>query len=123
MATKRKRLTMKTARELAKRELGTAKTITAEPGVLNSYRMTIGNLVVRIHLAQSGHIVMTASWASGMQKTVQLFDLETLEKDFEAEEIRYTGEQRARFEEWVEGYGVDSCCQKVKEAWHNVTGE
>ena len=66
MTMRRKCLTMKTARELAKRELGTTKTLMAEPGVLGYYRMTVGNLVVRMHLDRSGHIVMTANWASGI---------------------------------------------------------
>ena len=116
MATKRKHLTMKTARELAKRELGTAKTLMAEPGILGYYRMTIGNLSVRMHLAQSGHIVMTARWPNGMQEAVQLFDPETLNEDFSAEDRRHASEQRAKFEEWVENFGVDRCCQQVKEA-------
>ncbi len=118
--TRRKHLTMKTACELAKRELGTAKTLMAEPGILGYYRMTIGNLVVRMHLNQSGNIVMTAGWASGMYETVQLFNMETLEKDFAAEERRHAQEQQARFEEWVGDCGVDHCCQKVKETWENM---
>ena len=84
MTMRRKCLTMKAARELAKRELGTTKTLMAEPGVLGYYRMTVGNLVVRMHLDRSVHIVMTANLDSGMHETVQLFDMETLEKDFAA---------------------------------------
>ncbi len=120
MTMRRKCLTMKTARELAKRELGTTKTLMAEPGVLGYYRMTVGNLVVRMHLDRSGHIVMTANWASGMHETVQLFDMETLEKDFAAEERRHVQEQQERFEEWVGDCGVDHCIQKVKETWENM---
>ena len=115
------KLTLKTARTLAKRELGTAAGLEAEPSTMKGYyRMILGNLVVRIHpdwSGDSGCIVMTANWASGMCETIQLFDPETLEKDFAAEEKRYTQDREKQFEEWVESYGVDLCCQKVKETW------
>ena len=44
------KLTLKTAHELAKRELGTAKGLTQEESALKDwYYMTVGNLTVRIH--------------------------------------------------------------------------
>lgn len=118
------KLTMKTARELAKRELGTAAGLEVEPSTMKGYyRMTLGNLVVRIHpdwSGDSGCIVMTANWAGGMHDTIQLFDPETLEKDFAAEERRRAKGKQERLEEWVGSYGMDHCCQKIKEAWENM---
>ena len=65
------KLTLKTAHELAKRELGTAKGLTQEESALKDwYYMTVGNLTVRIHPDRSsGCIMMTASWAAGMHET------------------------------------------------------
>lgn len=119
------KLTLKAARTLAKRELGTAAGLEAEPSTMKGYyRMILGNLVVRIHpdwSGDSGCIVMTANWASGMCETIQLFDPETLEKDFAAEERRYHQEKETQFEDWVDDHGVDFCCQKVKAAWNRQT--
>lgn len=115
------KLTMKTARELAKRELGTAKGLAAEPSTMKGYYwMPLGNLVVRIHPdwnGDSGCIVMAVNWATGMYETVQLFDPETFEKDFAAEERLHTQQRQELLEQWVENHGLDHCYQKVKEAW------
>ena len=116
------KLTLKTAHELAKRELGTAKGLTQEESALKDwYYMTVGNLTVRIHPDRSsGCIIMTASWAAGMHETIQRCDPETLEKDFVAEERLHIQKQQDQFEEWVGDCGVDHCCEKVKEAWEKL---
>lgn len=124
MAVKKNRpgnikLTMKTARELVKRELGTAKGLTHEGSALNDwYYMMVGNLTVRIHPDRSsGRIIMTAGWAAGICETFQLFDPETLEKDFAAEDRLDIQQRQELLEQWVGNHGTDHCCQKVKEAW------
>lgn len=119
------KLTLKTAKELAKRELGTAKGLTIEdPRVKGRYYMTLGNLVIRIHPEKIGgieYIAMTTNWASGICKTIQIFDPRTLEKEFAAEEKYWEQYRKDLFQDWVYSHGVEYCCQKVKEALEKQT--
>lgn len=116
------KLTLKTAKELAKRELGTAKGLTVDGCPAdNRYYMTMGNLVIHIHPEQiegKGYIAMIASWStSGADRSIQFFDQKTLEKDLGAEDRHWAQHRKEMFQDWVEGHGVEYCCQKVKEAW------
>lgn len=115
------KLTLKTAKELAKRELGSAKGITLKRSyMMNNYHMSLGNLSVWIYLEQIGdrwYIALIADWAGSTGKTVRFFDPETLEQDFGAEERHWEQHRQDQFQDWVEGHGVEYCCQKVKEAW------
>lgn len=116
------KLTIETAKKLAKRELGTAKGVWAEGGCANSHRaMLLGNLVILIRPEQIGgkwYIAMIARWtASGADRSIQFFDPKTLEKDFGAEDRHWEQHRQDQFQDWVEGHGVEYCCQKVKEAW------
>lgn len=118
------RLTMKTARELVVRELGTAKGLERETGMPEGfYHMTIGNLEVEIrpdtsdssHRSSSGLIQLVLSMDGSPDRIVQFFWPDTLEQNFAEEEIYRRAHRRDLLEEWIERDGLEKCRRVMEE--------
>ena len=120
------RLTMKTARELAVRELGTARGLEREPGMPEGYfHITFGSLDVQIRpdATDSGHrsssrlIQMLISIDGGPERIARFFHPETLEQCTGEEEIYRRAHRREALEDWIERDGPERCHKYVDEVW------
>lgn len=122
------RLTLKTARALALQEFGTAKGLEREPGMPEGYyHMMIGNLEVRIHPDASnssfrsscyGLIQMIVKMNGSPASIAQFFDKDTLEQNFQEEDIDQRAKRREMLEDWVNTNGPEACYKKVDEIWN-----
>lgn len=116
------RLTLKKARELAIQELGTARGLEAERGMIKGFfRMSFGNVSVEIHPDIGGgrstgkFIEMVIRTMTG--RITHLFDPDTLEQDFKEEGIRLSMEKREALKDWVNTNGPEVCHKKIDEIW------
>lgn len=122
------RLTKKTAAALAVREFGTAKGLEQESGMpVGCYCMMIGNLEVRIHPDASkssfrsscyGLIQMEIRMISSPTCITQFFDKDTLEQNFQEEEVELRARKREVLEDWVSTNGPELCHKKIDEMWN-----
>lgn len=116
------RLTLKTARALALRELGTTKGLKQEAGsnAEGFYVMELGNLEVKIHpdMSGSGCIELTAVMFGGNGRIFQLYDRNTLERNYDEESIHKKRERREAFEEWVSCNGPELCHKVIDDFWN-----
>ena len=122
------RLTKKKAVALAVQELGTARGLEAEPGMPEGYyHMTIGNLEIQIHPDASdssfrsscyGLIRMAVRMNGSPASIVQFFDKDTLEQNFQEEDIDRCAKRREMLEDWVDTNGPEVCHKKVDEIWN-----
>lgn len=120
------RLTKKTAAALAAMELGTARGLEPEPGMPEGYfHIRLGNLEVRIRpdvsdnsfRNSSGLIQMVIDMGGGPQRIVQFFDPETLEQNFQEEEVRRRAKRREVLADWVTTSGPEVCHAEVDRIW------
>lgn len=122
------RLTLKTARALAVQEFGTAKGLERETGMPEGYyHMMIGNLEVRIHPDASnssfrsscyGLIQMVVKMNGSPASIEQFFDKDTLEQNFQEEEIDRRAKRHEILVDWVSTNGPEVCHKKVDEIWN-----
>ena len=120
------RLTRKTAAALAAMELGTARGLEPKPGMPEGYfHIRIGNLEIRIRPDISGSSSRSSSSLIQMvigtnccpERIVQFFDPETLEEDFQEEDIRRLAKRREVLEDWVSTKGPEFCRAEVDRIW------
>lgn len=114
------RLTLKTARELALKVTGTAKGLVKDKTLaIDLYEMQLGELSVKIRYDWygSGRISVSVDnhFGSGIY---MLFNPETLEEDYEAEDRQKAREQREALEQWVGGSGPDTCKAVIDRIWN-----
>lgn len=114
------RLTLKTARELALKVTGTAKGLEKDKTTeLDIYKMQIGELFVNIRYDWygSGRIAVSVDnhFGSGIN---MLFNPETLEEDYEAEDRQKERERREALEQWVGSSGPDTCKAVIDRIWN-----
>lgn len=120
------RLTMKTARELAVRELGTARGLEREPGMPEGFfHIAFGNLDVQIrpdtsdssHRSSGGLIQLRISMNGSPARIVQFFWPDTLEQNFQEEDIYRRAHRREILEDWIERDGPEKCHKYIDEVW------
>ncbi len=116
------RLTLKKARELAVREFGTAKGLKQDEMFRSEgfFVMELGNLAIRIRpdMGGSGCIELSISMPSGNGRCFQLHDRETLERNYEEEEIQKRIERREVVEDWVSRLGPERCHRDIDAFWN-----
>jgi hypothetical protein len=110
------RLTLKTARELAIQELGTAKGLAKDTSYSGQdvYSMSIGNLHIHIRMdwmnSDSRCIAIEIRSMGG--NITMLFNRETLREDFGEEERQKAAIRKEDFETRVDEIGIEGC-QKI----------
>lgn len=115
----RPRLTLKTARELALKVTGTAKGLAKDKETaLDIYEMRLGELFVKIQYDWYGSGRISVSVDNHFGRAIyMLFNPETLEEDFEAEDRQKERDRREDFEQWVYGIGPDACKAVIDKIW------
>ena len=112
---------MKTARELALKVLGSAKGLEKDAEIPGSdvYKMRMGTLHVEIRpdWFDSGLITLVVDNYTG-QRLSMLFDPDTLEEDFDAEDRQKQLSQYKQLRAWVGTYGPDACKERIDKAWN-----
>ena len=126
------RLTKKKAAALAVQELGTARGLEAERGMPEGYyHMMIGNLEVRIHPDASnssfrsscyGLIQLAVRMNGSSASIVQFFDKDTLEQNFQEEDIDRRAKRREMLVDWVNTNGPEICHKKIDQIWKKSEG-
>ena len=116
----RKRLPLKTARELALKVTGTAKGIAKDETLpIDLYEMRLGELFVKIRYDWYGSGCISVSVDNNSGRALyMLFNAETLEQDFEAEERQRVRDKRESLKEWVESCGPDACKADIDRIWN-----
>ena len=118
------RLTKKTAAALAVRELGTARGLEHEPGMPEGYfHILFGNLEARIfpdasdssHRSSSRLIQLQISMNGSPARIVQFFWPDTLEQNFQEEDIYRRAHRQDQLEEWIEREGPEKCHKYIDE--------
>ena len=114
------RLTLKTARELALKVTGTAKGLEKDKTTeLDIYKMQIGELFVNIRYDWYGSGCISVSVDNNSGRALyMLFNPETLEQDFEAEERQRVRDRRESLKEWVESRGPEACKADIDRIWN-----
>ena len=111
------KLTLKSAREVAMQEFGTARGLQKDDcGMPGSFTMEIENLYVRIHpdtYGETGCIVVSAEMAHGTGQSLKLLDPETLQENFDALERYICQSKRDVIKEWVDTYGAAFCRSQI----------
>ena len=114
------RLTLKTARELALKVTGTAKGLAKDKTLaFDLYEMQLGELSVKVKYDwfDSGCILVAVDGYSN-GAICMLFNAETLERDYEAEDRQRTRDRRESLKEWVESRGPDACKADIDRIWN-----
>ncbi|WP_347002285.1 hypothetical protein [Anaerotruncus colihominis] len=114
------RLTLKTARALALKVVGTAKGLEKDKTLaVDLYEMRLGELFVKIRRDWYGSGCISVSVDSNSGRALyMLFNPETLEQDFEAEERQREQDRREALKEWVESRGPDACKADIDRIWN-----
>ncbi len=118
------RLTKKTAATLTVRELGTAKGLEREPGMPEGYyHIAFGGLEVLINpdANTSGLIQLRVHMGTG-ERITKFFQHDTLEENFEEEEIYYRAKHREFLKDWIERVGPDKCHAEIDRLWRREGG-
>lgn len=112
-----KKLTLATARRLAKQEFGTSTGLrTCSGDAFGRYEMNFMNLQITIMPDLWGgtdRIRIEACFLGGYKRIYQLHDPVTLAEDFDAEEAFNRQEKQDRLREWVETLGAAKCHEMV----------
>lgn len=113
------RLTLKTARELALKVLGTAKGLAKDPEyTIDVYKMRLGCLFVEIRYDWFGSERISVSVDNHFGHAVfMLFDPATLKEDHEAEDRQKERDKREQFADWVGTNGPDVCKALIDKEW------
>lgn len=117
-----KRLTLKLAKAVAMKVLGTAKGLEKDPyfddAPYSVFQMHMGDFkfVIRYDIYGSDRIEVAAH--GPMNVAFALYDPVTLNEDFEEEERRRKQARREDFEEWVNGCGPEICKEQVDKCWN-----
>ncbi len=113
-------LTLKTARILAQKVVGTSKGLEKDRTVaLDTYNMQLGELSISIQhdwFGKSGCILVSVRIFSGSSVDM-LFNPETLEENFGAEDARKRQTRHEMLRDWVNDRGADFCKAKVDQIW------
>lgn len=113
------RLTMKTAKALAIRELGTAKglkRLTDTSSDVYIYEMQLGTLLIRIDngwFACNGLIKLLIS-TNNVQKNIKYFNPKTLDEEFWMLDKEQMEEQTEYFNERVRNIGIEGCLKIIE---------
>lgn len=114
-------LSMKTAKELARQEFGTAVGLMRDPGTnLDGYFvMNLGNLAITIRpdIRMSGCIEVRAGMHTANHSCVGYFDPATLEPRYDVMERYEREENQEWLEQWVFGAGPEPCHKLIDEIW------
>lgn len=115
------RLTMKTAKELARQEFRTAAGLMRDTDTdLEGYFvMNLGNLAITIRpdIRMSGCIEVRAGMHTANHSCVGYFDPATLEPRYDVMERYEREENQEWLEQWVFGAGPEPCHKLIDEIW------
>ncbi len=116
------RLTLATAKKLAVQEFGTAKGLKHNDWYRSEgfFIMELGNLKIEIHpdMSGSGLIEIAVTMYSGNGRIFQLHNRETLERNYQEEEIQKKKERREVLEDWVSVAGPEPCHKAIDDFWN-----
>ncbi len=113
------RLTLKTARILAQKVVGTSKGLEKDQTLaLDTYNMQLGELGISIQhdwFGKSGCILVSVHLSGSV--SYMLFNPETLEEDFAAEDARKRQMRRDFLRDWVSSNGTEFCKAQIDQLW------
>ena len=105
---KERKLSLKTARELALKVLDTAKGLAKNEEITNSFEMHMGKIFVQIQNDWYGSGCVSVSVDNHFGNSIfMLFNAETLEEDYEAEDRQRGKWCKEEFENAVYEIGLD----------------
>lgn len=113
-------MTLKTARTLAVKVTGTAKGLEKDNTLaIDLYEMRLGELFVKIRYDWYGSGCISVSVDNNSGRALyMLFNAETLEQDFAAEERQQAQDRRESLKEWVGSCGPDTCKAEIDRIWN-----
>lgn len=113
-------LTLKVARELVKREFGTAVGLKRDEACsVPVYVMQLGSLSVRVGIARTFgfpkciYVCVHHSWLG--RSLMTFYDADTLDRDFKAEDSYYSEYKNDLIEDWVSTYGPSACHARIDQ--------
>ena len=109
-----KKLTMKLARELARRVFGTAGGLKKSGSFDGRYEMRFGDLGIEImtSLAEVGLIEVSVRMDVCGSRSYY-YDPDTLERDYSADRRDFYREKREYLENWVDECGAERCKAEI----------
>ncbi len=111
-----RKLSMKTARKLALKILGTAKGLVKSEEIANSFEMHMGIIFIQIQNDWYGSGCVSVSIDNHFGNSIyMLFNAETLEEDYEAENKQRDKWHKEEFEASVCEIGLDGCRQILEK--------
>lgn len=116
------KLTVKKAKEIALKVLGTSKGLTKDPYCEFAYEITMGDFCAAIRCAASGSSLIEVSVRGPVHTAYGLYNPDTLEEAFQEEEMFRLREKRDIFEEWVCENGPEPCKAEVDRIWYRNRG-
>lgn len=113
---KERKLSMKTARELALKVLGTTKGLAKNEEMTNLFEMHMGKIFVQIQNDWYGSGCVSVSVDNHFGNSIfMLFNAETLEEDYEAEDRQRDKWHKEEFENAVYEIGLDGCRKIIEK--------
>ena len=108
-----KKLTMKLARELARKVFGTAGGLKKSERFDGRYEMRFGDLVIEIMTSPVELGLIEVSVYIGTQESRSYYDPDTLKRDYSAEQREICRYKRAYLEDLVDEYGAERCKAEI----------
>ncbi len=123
MKKKMPQLTMKRAKEIAAKVLGTSRGLEKNPhyedAPFNVFQILMGDFRAEIRYDICDGILIQVSVCGPINTSFALYDPDTLEENFKAEELRKRRERKEAFNEWVCANGIEHCKAAVDKSWNH----
>lgn len=117
------RVTLKTAKALAEKVMGTAKGLAKDKECpFDLFTMQAGMISVWIQPVYYSGCVSVEVGTGCNGRIYMLFDPVTLEQDYEEEDIQRRTDRREAFDEWVGANGPDICKKSIDDSWNKNRG-
>lgn len=116
------KLTVKKAKEIALKVLGTSKGLAKDPYCNFAYEIIMGDFCAAIRFAASGSGLIEVSVRGPVHTAYGLYNPDTLEEAYEQEELSRLCEKREAFEAWVCENGPEPCKAEIDRIWRRSRG-
>ena len=115
------KLTMKKAKEIASKVLGTTKGLVKDEWIENRYVLVMGDFqanIVPYEYNGTKQLIKVAMYGS-VNTSFGIYDAETLQEEYQEEETLKELEQKEAFEEWLQKFDSPESVQKHVEKYFN----
>lgn len=123
MKKKMPQLTMKRAKKIAVKVLGTSRGLEKDTrfdgAPYSVYQIPMGDFRTEIRYDIYGGTLIQVSICGPIHTSFALYNPDTLEENIEQEEIWRRREQQESFNEWVSSNGPEHCLEAVEKSWNN----